>query len=97
MDPCDPWQSLCPLCLPCILWNMDTGGETEAGRVVTGSTWAGKDSNYHPLQLLTTWKPLRFPPPLTFSHLPFPHPTPGLFLESLPTHLAALPQGLCTR
>ena len=25
-------------CLPCILWNMGTGGETEAGRVVTGST-----------------------------------------------------------
>lgn len=25
-------------CLPCTLWNMGTGGETEAGRVVTGST-----------------------------------------------------------
>lgn len=43
-----------PRC-PCILWNMATGGETEAGRVVTGSSWPGKDSNYLPPQLLVTW------------------------------------------
>lgn len=94
MDPCDPSQSLCPLCLPCILWNMETGGETEAGRVVTGSTWAGKDSNYPPLQLLTTWMPLRFPPhPLPSPTSPFLTPLQAsslsLFQHTLQPYLRA--------